>query len=322
MGETTAISWCDHTFNAWIGCTKVSPGCEHCYAERQNRFYHWTDQWGPAGTRKFTSDENWHKPLAWNKAAAKAGVRPRVFCGSLMDVFEDRPELVVPRYRLFDLIEDTPHLDWLLLTKRPENILKLTGWWDVIRPHNIWIGTTTENQEQADKRIPLLLQVPAVVRFVSCEPLLGPVDLTAGIHSFPADAIKHEDWRKVWPDWVIAGGESGPNARPMHPDWARSLRDQCQGAGARFFFKQWGEWLPWEPAAQQPFWRSQAGHFEDGHRLTMIDPETGDDARGWDTALYMAGQGWGDVAFQRVGKRAAGDLLDGRQWHEFPEARP
>jgi len=249
MGENSEISWTYHTFNPWEGCMKVSPGCTNCYAERRDQQYHDGAHWGPDGTRKMMSEGYWRQPVKWNRDAQKAGERRRVFCASLADVFEDRPELLEPRRRLFDLINETPNLDWLLLTKRPENIERLFddvvrhfGWDEDLSVMNVWLGTTVENQEQADKRIPELLKIPARVRFLSCEPLLGPVDVNVRIGcayaaiSCACSAPCEDIHPKI--HWVIAGGESGPNARPAHPDWFRSLRDQCQAAGVAFHMKQ------------------------------------------------------------------------------------
>ncbi len=243
MGETK-IEWADYTFNPWIGCTKVSPGCEHCYAEVYgNRF---GVEWGPRGLRRRTSDSNWRKPLSWNDKANRESVTPRVFCASLADVFERNVQTEQWLPDLFKMIERCDGLTWLLLTKRPENVWSLiennVGFrrpdvWLSENPH-VWIGTSVENQEQADKRIPMLLRIPASRRFLSCEPLLGPVDLSKWIYT---------DGGKPWQmdvHWVIAGGESGTEARPMHPALARSLRDQCMAAGVSFFFKQWGEYGP------------------------------------------------------------------------------
>lgn len=244
MAENSAIEWTDHTFNPWIGCTKVSTGCSRCYAETLMDKRYGRVKWGPRGTRVRTSTANWRKPLTWNRKAKQEGRRYRVFCASLADVFEDRPELYPWREDLFGLICDTPHLDWLLLTKRPENVDEMfldivgpvrLGWEDF---PNIWIGTSVENQEQADKRIPELLKAPAPVRFLSCEPLLGGVDL--GLYLYPffaADDPRHCPHRNGI-DWVIVGGESGRGKRPFNPDWARSIRDQCQAAGVPFFMKQ------------------------------------------------------------------------------------
>lgn len=218
MGEVSKIEWCDATFNPWIGCTRVSPACDHCYAESLARRYGWAT-WGPGEPRKRTSAANWKKPLAWNEAAKKAGVRKRVFCASLSDVFDAE----VPdewRDELFAyLISGTPHLDWLLLTKRPKLMAQWAaenGW-----PENAWAGTTVENQTMADLRIPELMKVPARVRFLSMEPMLEPIEY---------------DLRGI--NWVIVGGESGAGARYMEPMWARAMHGTCVLADAAFFMKQ------------------------------------------------------------------------------------
>lgn len=194
MGTTTLIEWTDHTFNAWIGCTQISPGCANCYAKTdapariaRSRRDNPIELWGDAGARQIAKD--WSAPLTWNRKAREEGVRRRVFCLSQGDVFEDRGDLIAPRARLWELIAETPHLDWLLLTKRPENASRLASLaalhaWDGGGPDaptwlpNIWLGTTVENQKMADERIPHLLSVPAKVRFLSCEPLLEEVDLS------------------------------------------------------------------------------------------------------------------------------------------------
>ncbi len=222
MGEHTGISWTDHTFNPVWGCLKVSPACDHCYAEElANRFH--AGLWGPHGGFREFGDGHWNEPLRWNRAAEKAGIRSRVFCASMADVFDNRwPEGV--RDRLWQLIRSTPWLDWQLLTKRPQNIAKmLPADWDDGWP-NVWLGTTVEDQLQADIRINHLRAIEARVRFLSCEPMLEAItpDLS-DIH------------------WVIAGGESGPRARIMEPRWPRRLRDQCQAQGVAYWFKQWGK---------------------------------------------------------------------------------
>ncbi|MGO8994705.1 MAG: phage Gp37/Gp68 family protein [Polyangiaceae bacterium] len=240
MGENSKIEWTTHTFNPWIGCARVSPACEHCYAEAMSTHYRWAT-WGVAnagGTRKVTSETNWRHPLAWNRTAHKMATRSRVFCASLADVCEDfsgdvlgdvTPEtanLDSQRARLFRLIEPTEHLDWLLLTKRPENIARMIPLsWRAKMPANVWLGTTVEDQRRADERIPRLLENGSVVRFLSVEPQLGPIDLSPYIAAI---------------DWVIAGGESGGAARETQVRWARSIRDQCAAAHVPFFFKQWG----------------------------------------------------------------------------------
>lgn len=284
MAEQTGIEWCHHTFNPWMGCTKVSSGCKHCYAERENIRYG-KHRWGPGAQRQVTSDTYWKQPLKWDRKAAADGVRRRVFCGSWCDVFEDRPDLAAPRARLFELIEQTPHLDWLLLTKRPENVLKMVpikwDWHVAPFPDNVWIGASVENQETADSRIHQLLMIPARIRFLSCEPLLGAVDL-------PDTSLIHQI------HWVIAGGESGPNARPMHPDHAYSLLDQCQAASVPFFFKQWGEWVP-------------RRELPEGAQITasvVIADESDVFAPGYELL--------------RAGKRAAGRQLRQRTWDEVP----
>ncbi len=234
MGEQTAISWTDHTFNPWWGCVKVSPACAHCYAETFSKRLG-LKVWGPDSERRFFGPKHWAEPLKWNKAAEKAGVRRRVFCASMADVFEDRPELVQPRADLFVLIDETPALDWLLLTKRPQHIKRLMPkYWGGKPWPNVWLGTTVENQQYFDERIQPLLNIPAAVRFLSVEPMLGPIDLGLPFVSDNPIMVQHHV------DWVIAGGESGAKHRESNPEWFRSLRDQCVAAGVAFHFKQWG----------------------------------------------------------------------------------
>lgn len=238
MAENSKIEWTTHTFNPWIGCTKVSDGCKNCYAEtlmdeRWNKV-----KWGPKGLRMVTSETNWRKPHQWDREAVKTGTRARVFCASLADVFEGPetmpaeswPVVSEARERLGHLIDATPNLDWLILTKRPENVLKYGPmgyrWTMGGVPPNVWIGTSVEDQKSADTRIPELLNVSAKIRFLSCEPLLAPVVIHPGLLT-PFDV-----------NWVIVGGESGPGKRPMDLTWARSLRDQCKTARVAFFMKQ------------------------------------------------------------------------------------
>ena len=299
MAENSNIEWTNHTFNPWRGCTKISPGCANCYAETMShRNPSVLGVWGPKGKRVVAAESAWREPLKWDRKAKEAGERHRVFCASLADVFEDwqgpihdsrafalfttdtirqsyhkeyestrinetwRPLTMQDvRLRLFSLIDQTPNLDWLQLTKRPENIQQmmppssssLVAWPDdgpvAIRP-NLWLGVSVENQEQADRRIPILLQTPAAVRFLSCEPLLGEVNVAQWLYSDHDKASMDNQYLSPLPGtsaaqnwlskigWVIVGGESGHGARPMHPDWARSLRDQCQAAGVPFFMKQ------------------------------------------------------------------------------------
>lgn len=418
MGLRTSIEWCDHTFNPWRGCTKVSAGCANCYADKlSKRNPKILGIFGDNGTRVVASEEMWKQPEKWNEAASllpdsivKPGSlpieylqipRPRVFCASLADVFEDwkgpirkhtgmvahncehwgksgeyvsvslrigRSVVTMDdvRRRLFALIDSTPHLDWLLVTKRPENIRKM---WPAIngraeirnangeiengyghRRRNVWLLTSVENQEQADKRIPELLHCRDLspVLGLSCEPLLGPVCLTSeadipatGDHparsgymvgpddgksvlgKTPAEAL-----RRSGISWVIAGGESGPHARPMHPDWARSLRDQCQAAGVPYFHKQNGEYFTGYTVDGLPHFR-EFRSFEHwvAKAQTWVRGGTCMDAAGHvlrcggdfmearDKGLFPV------TIMDRVGKKAAGRQLDGREWNQVPEVQ-
>lgn len=224
MSENSKIEWCDSTFNPWIGCQRVSPGCLRCYAETLD--HRWGgDHWGPKAERRRTSANYWKQPLLWNEKAKKSGQPFRVFCASLADVFEDRKDLTPIREELWDLIIATPYLTWLLLTKRPENIQKMWPWgWQV--PDNIWIGTTAEDQKRLEERTEHLSQLVGT-RFLSCEPLLE--SLTLGVDCNDGSGFV---------EWIIAGAESGHGARPMKLEWVRSLRDQARDTGAAFFMKQ------------------------------------------------------------------------------------
>ena len=360
MGTNSAIEWTDHTFNPWTGCTKVSPGCANCYAARDSvRFPNIRGIWGDSGTRIVAVPDKWKEPLKWNKAA-DLHHRPRIFCASLGDIFEDwkgmlhypdnDPEnergIVTAWWRkslgicragqttvnlsdgdrhatmdnlrteLFRLIEATPNLDWQLLTKRPENIRHLipTDWLDQW-PANVWIGTTVETNKFA-YRADIIRTLPAPVKFISAEPLIGPLD--------------ELDLTGI--DWLIVGGESGPGARPMHPDWVRQLRDECldrvcpecegrlgwspeehdtrppctwcngeRAADAvAFLFKQWGEYRGFVPS-------------EVGAGLDLA-AASGKPHKDW-TDESGARDGYTSV---RVGKKEAGRELDGRTWDEFP----
>lgn len=315
MGQNSKIEWCDHTFNPWYGCTKVSAGCANCYAETMMSKRFKKVVWGKGQARILTDVANWKLPIRWDKKASTANIRaladgfknaykaftpdwknervkfnrPKVFCSSLADIFDEEVSDDW-RYRLFALIQQTQNLDWLVLTKRPKNALrfireyldKIVGSKTIFS--NLWIGTSVENQAAADARIPLLLQIPAAKRFLSMEPLLGPVDFYKTSASMPA---KNHPWRNA-PiltdiDWVIVGGESGKQARPMHPEWVRSIRNQCQSANVKFFFKQWGEWYP------------NCLLEEDGSR---------DESTIW---------------LDKIGKENAGRLLDGVEYNDMPE---
>lgn len=278
MGQNSKIEWTHHTFNPWWGCLKVSAACKHCYAET------WAlrlglELWGGKRTpRRFFSDAHWREPLRWNAEAEKEGARRRVFCASMADVFEDRRDLDPWRERLWPIIENTPMLDWLLLTKRPQHIRDFVPWrkrW----PANVWIGTTAENQKYARERIPLIADIPASVRFVSCEPLLGALDLTPWFASGKRRGI----------DWVIAGGESGHHSRPMNPVWAEDLRDQCLAHKVPFHFKQWGHWGPQSAA--------------DRRAVATVE---------------VLGRDGGKITMFRLGKKETGRLLGGRTWDGVP----
>ena len=258
MGINTKIEWCDMTFNPWHGCAKVSAGCKFCYAETFTKRYSPGENfWGVDGNRRFFNDKHWEQPLRWNRRAERKGRRYRVFCGSMCDVFEDRFDLIEPRNKLFDLIHLTPYLDWLLLTKRPENIEKMFDFYDklnktIFHLHNIWLGTSVENQEQADLRIPELLTVPAKIHFLSCEPLLEEIQVSNYLVKLD---ISNTYYNKEGEDitllagseiqnisWIIVGGESGnvDRIRPMKDEWAMSLIQECKAANVPVFIKQLG----------------------------------------------------------------------------------
>lgn len=319
MGENSRIEWTDHTWNPWIGCTKVSAACDSCYAERWGKRF--GVEWGNHPRRR-TSAANWREPLKWNRKAQESGKRLRVFCASLADWLDNKVDQTW-RSDLGDLIAATPHLDWLLLTKRPQNYEKLAPWPVDDPPPNIWFGATTGNQDEADRNIPEILRWPAAVHFISAEPLLAPVDPTRiKQQDREKNALTGDFWipgcgsesSRTIPgprlDWVICGGESGPDARPMHPDWARSLRDQCAAAQVPFFFKQHGHWalVPTEenlPGRPRMVRQGDAMVSYDG-RWEILGPSLSSSID--DTALPM----------RAVGKARAGRVLDGREHNELP----
>lgn len=342
MAENTSIEWCDHTFNPWIGCTKVSTtcsgggGCDHCYAEHETPVRvlraRGIETWGAKAARQRTSEANWKKPKAWNAAHAEFfaqhGRRQRVFCASLADVFDNAaPDAW--RADLFQLIADTPYLDWLLLTKRIGNAAgMLPYYWAALS--NVWLGATVVNQAEVDRDIPKLLAVPARVRFLSIEPMLGPISLDAAFWSYNGP----EHIRRGLLHWVIAGGESGPQARPSHPDWYSRLRGQCVEASVPFLFKQWGEWLPinqQDEAFTDRLYRSnrKAALHQDQGALDDIYGRTCTVPYG---VVHLDGsfheplepmaflQGTGAMTTFKVGKKAAGRLLDGVEHNGFPQA--
>lgn len=339
MSKNTNIEWADHTFNPWTGCTKISPACDNCYAEG------WAKRsgvvkWGAHEPRRITSPSNWKQPLRWNaqhdEFHALHGRRQRVFCASLADVFDNA---VDPYWRtaLFDIIQATPNLDWLLLTKRIGNAWKMMAdacGWSVASAklplRNVWLGATICNQEEADRDIPKLLETPAAKRFLSMEPLLGPVDLTrlnnpgplhqpgafvdalrggtygAVHHTGEIIRITHSPISRI--DWVIVGGESGPKARPMSIQWARELRDQCVAAGVPFLFKQWGEWAPARVYPSESTGKFAFGDYKH-ERERFVRTEH------YPRAFTAFGA---RSILEHVGKKAAGRQLDGREWNEVP----
>ncbi len=331
MGETSAIEWTDATWNPIRGCTRVSEGCRHCYAETLAARFSEPGQWGHGLAERTSKGARWTgridvaadatflAPLRWKRPR-------RIFVNSLSDLFhEGVPDAVIDR--VFAVMALSPQHTFQLLTKRPERMREYLlssgpdgepremrwmwesaerGWRDelVRAPSsplpNVWLGVSVEDQAAADARIPLLLATPAAKRFLSCEPLLGAVDLKfiRSLNRGAFDCTRPVDRRYQNPpeilpaiDWVIAGGESGPGARSMHPDWARQLRDQCAAADVPFFFKQWGEWLPIKDRDQHGF-------------------------NGWAMIDHLPQQ---DGMF-RAGKKRAGNLLDGRQHLEWPDA--
>lgn len=406
MSDQTNIEWCDSTFNPWMGCTKVSPACDHCYAERDTKRFGRVE-WGAGKPRVRTSPANWKLPERWNSKLygqcrdcgwrgeySGNGVfycgscgsdnvgeaRRRVFSASLADWLDNEVpiEWLVD---LLDLIRRTPNLDWLLLTKRIGNwwarlaeaaeyaralsiglddplAAWMNGWYRGQPPLNVWLAITVVNQDEADRDVPKLLAVPATIRFLSIEPMRGTVNIgpwiptcyecgaTCGLRLSGMPKVERcqrcgeecgpdtepvisegcpqcsGELEPVCPDcghymvyqhpdtpcidWIICGGESGPHARPMHPEWVRSLRDQCAAANVPFLFKQWGEWANEEAAGLK---------FDAGRKMFVLNSdgtqpeEIGEDSTDWE-------------CLSRFGKKAAGRLLDGRHHTEFPVVRP
>lgn len=352
MTDKTKIEWTDATWNPVTGCTKVSEGCDHCYAETIAHRFAGTKAY-PNGFDVTLRPERLDQPLRWQ--------RPRqIFVNSMSDLFhKDVPDEYIAR--VFAVMALAPQHTFQILTKRPGRMrsfvqdnckcgrhgarahVRSAMAWAVSRANpdripgvpddaedrvlrvdwplpNVWLGTSVENQKWADVRVPLLLDTPAAVRFLSCEPLLGPVDLTpwqwcnrdggdykgAGSSRYCRLHLGHEGACRTailkQLDWVIVGGESGPGARPMHPEWARSLRDQCTAAGVPFLFKQWGEWAPIGPddmpGTRDDFWMDATGKG----------------------SFYSTRYQSGVAHMAKIGKRAAGRELNGRTWDEYPEA--
>lgn len=318
--KNSKIEWTTHTINLWHGCVEVSPGCDNCYArELSKRFGR--AKWGVEEPVWFPDKKRiWRELDQWNLEAAVAGRRDRVFVNSMADIFDlhthdgDWREIADRATELFDRIYNWPNLIFLLLTKRIGNAAACLppSWRRWSWPRNVWMGISVVNQTEADRDIPKLLKLPAPVRFLSIEPMLGPITLWT-TDSLPrvGPGVKYQyACRQPEPPhlrgktghsvceigihWVIAGGESGAQARPGHPDWFRSLRDQCQAAGVAFFFKQWGEWID-NYNVDTDWWNS-------GGR---------DQVRG---SVNL-----GNRTMHKVGKHQAGRLLDGRTWDELPQ---
>lgn len=283
MGVNSKIEWTHHTFNPWWGCTRVSPACKHCYAETWAKRVGQGDLWGNKAERRFFSDSHWKDPMKWNREAEAAGERRRVFCASMADVFENRRDLDDLRARLWQLIEATPNLDWLLLTKRIQHVKKLAPWkgrW----PENVWLGTTAENQIWLEKRVMHLLEHDVAVRFISAEPLLGPLNARKWLQPPGSE--------RPGINWVIAGGESGPESRHMHPDWPEDLLQQCLQADVPFHFKQWGHWAPEELIEETISARVQR--------------------------IEVVGRAGELIRMAKVGKNKGGRILGGQYWDQIP----
>lgn len=299
MGDKSSIEWCDATWNPTVGCSRVSEGCKNCYAFSLHDMRHKAYMEGKKLPKQYakpfkevqTFEDRLVMPLKWK--------RPRkIFVNSLSDLFhKDIPDHFI--WNVFHIMAKCPQHTFQVLTKRPERMMRMfkNRYWrdfgdmralviegqhretDMPFLPNVWLGTSVENQQSADDRILPLLATPAVVRFLSCEPLLGPVNLSMRLDRY--DMVPGIDW-------IIVGGESGPKARPMQQEWLISLRDQCEAEGVPFFFKQWGEWVPFNQAVEMP-----------QHPTKAIKTD--------------------DVTMWRVGKYKAGRLLDGVEWNEFPE---
>lgn len=348
--HNSKIEWCDHTVNFWWGCNKVSLGCANCYAAEMDKRFHGGKHWG-TGTYLPRLEKAREECLRIERRAAKDGKPVKVFVNSMSDWLD--PDVPFEWLAwLLDTIRMCPHVTFLLLSKRIElwhrrvygaytpdvtgDNLPLLQWmgdwlcaWEESRgyslpshhrgkkpPSNVWIGTTVELQEMADKRIPELLKIPARVRFISCEPLLGPVEI---IHELKGETSTTHDG---WPEksrvihWVICGGESGPKARPMHPDWPRALRDQCKADGVPFFFKQWGEWLPAKAVLSDEPYQNYFESASTGRGLMCRSTHKATRVHRFESVSGFYRNG--EVAAFKVGKNAAGHLLDGVEHHEFP----
>jgi protein gp37 len=343
MSNHTPIEWADATLNFWAGCTKVSPACDHCYAEKMSGRL-WKVQWGPRQKRKFFLGAA-DSLVKLDRKAKREGTRPLVFINSLSDLFDNEVDNAF-RMDAFKAMSLCTELTFLVLTKRIGNVeryLKRDSLaFDMVTSGRVWLGITVVNQEEVNRDVPKLLEVPAAVRFLSIEPMLAPISLrwlsawpdrADGRHAEnPSGTTNHLDGLRRL-NWVICGAESGPGARPMHPDWPRSLRDQCGAAGVPFLFKQWGEWLPINQQTEEftrRLYRSNrvAEPHEDqdalddchGRRCTTPYGVVHADGSFHEPLEPMAFlQGTGAMATFKVGKKVAGRLLDGVEHNSFPD---
>lgn len=347
MGNRSGIEWTEATWNPVVGCSPVSEGCRNCYAakeavrlagnpnEKISSMYAGTSEMRGAGEKRravFTGRVNLvpdrlEQPLRWRKPR-------KVFVNSMSDLFHvDIPQDYVRR--VFEVMLEVDRHIYQVLTKRPARALRFVRenadlFPGGIVPAHIWLGTSVEDQDAADERIPHLLRTPAACRFLSCEPLLGPLSFRWTPYSHEATGETYREYlerngsidqyealRKL--DWVIVGGESGPRARPMHPDWARTIRDECQAAGVPFFFKQWGGWKPIDHMPEPEYdalYGPPPENDPEGHRHCRVPAVQlqYDGAEGF----HVCEEGRGSMLMFRVGKKAAGRLLDGREWSEYP----
>lgn len=254
MGANSKIQWTDHTFNPWIGCLKINEGCKYCYAEILDKRWG-NDRWGPGEKRTRTSEANRKKPLQWDKEAFLRGIRYKVFCASLADIFEDNDQVIDWRLDLFDMVKSTPNLDWLILTKRPHIARRFFGLRKDFILENVWLGVSISDQETANELIPDLIKIPTRIRFISYEPALGEVNFNRIPCPNGCEPPNYCNWcypdgfeatgtidvlNGGYIDWVIIGGESGPKARPFHLEWADNIIRQCKMAGVACFVKQLG----------------------------------------------------------------------------------
>jgi protein gp37 len=316
--NNTSIEWTDATWNPVTGCSPVSAGCQNCWAKRMAKRL--------AGRCGYPADDPFRVTFHPNRLDEPLRMKkPKRIAVSLMGDFfhDDVPDEWIDD--VFSVMVNARHHRYLLLTKRPERMWRyLQGkmWKHLCRtgvPEYIWLGVSVENQKTADERIPWLLKCPAAVRFISTEPLLGPVNFRWKPYQHQASNESYREYleRKGSINhleslsgihWVIVGGESGPNARPMHPSWVRTIRDQCQAAGVPFFLKQIGEWVPYPGLPYKHF--GEWGIFHKGVFHRVYTPHDGRNR-----AILPDG----DTAMIRVPKKAAGRLLDGREWNDMPE---